>query len=278
MELTNRHYIAFLFILGAFVFFFSHDEVSPVVAEVPIVAHVDALQEVSTVAPASEGKYEYLEITEGCSHRTDELCIWAYAGPGLNYEKVYQLEKGMLLKVDGTKEVNGQTWDHVHFDEWIRYPERSPADWYVPSVSGKIIHAGTIETLTTTPSPSNKRIVVDLSDQMLYAYDGDKEFLTARVSTGSGTTPTPTGTFSVYRKTPTRYMQGPLPGVSDISFDLPGVSWDMYFTKDGAAIHGTYWHNAYGTEQSDGCVNLPPELAKILYDWAPLGTKVVIQE
>ncbi|MDB5257660.1 MAG: ErfK/YbiS/YcfS/YnhG family protein [Chitinophagaceae bacterium] len=250
----------------------THAEADTVVTILPLV-------DTSTipVITQSEGKYEYLEIIEGCAHGTAGLCIWAYAGPGLTYEKIYQLEKGMLLKVVGTKVIDGQTWYHVYFDEWIRYPERSPKDWYVPAVAGRIIRAGGIETVLPT-TPSNKRIVVDLSDQMIYAYDGDTEFLATKVSTGEDTTPTPTGTFTIFRKTPTRYMQGPLPGVTDIEFDLPGVSWDMYFTQGGAAIHGTYWHNNYGTTQSDGCVNLPPEVAKILYDWAPLGTKVAIQK
>lgn len=275
MELTNKHYFAFLFIISA-VIFFSRGDVSPVPAEEPVIEHAEA-----TAAPVvpvtSEGKYEYLEITDGCIHGTGELCIWAYAGPGLDYKKIYQLEKGMLLSVDGTKEINGQTWYHVHFNEWIRYPERTSKDWYVPAIAGRIIRAGGIETLTSTSPATTKRIVVDLSEQMIYAYDGDKEFMVTKVSTGDTSTPTPTGTFTIYKKTPTRYMQGPLPGVTDVPFDLPGVSWDMYFTEGGAAIHGTYWHNNYGTEQSDGCVNVPAELAKILYDWAPLGTKVTIQ-
>jgi hypothetical protein len=282
MTLANKHYIAFLFILLGLMVFVSRDTSSPA----PVITHAEADTVTSTLPPVntstpstvmqSEGKYEYLDVTEGCAHGAAGLCIWAYAGPGLTYEKIYQLEKGMLLKVVGTKEVNGQTWYHVYFDEWIRYPERSPKDWYVPAVAGRIIRAGGIETVLPT-TPSNKRIVVDLSDQMIYAYDGDKEFIAARVSTGEDITPTPTGTFTIFRKTPTRYMQGPLPGVTDIAFDLPGVSWDMYFTQGGAAIHGTYWHNNYGTTQSDGCVNLPPEVAKILYNWAPLGTKVTIQ-
>jgi lipoprotein-anchoring transpeptidase ErfK/SrfK len=50
----------------------------------------------------------------------------------------------------------------------------------------------------------------------------------------------------------------------------------MYFTKDGAAIHGTYWHTSFGTPYSHGCINLPTDKAEKLYEWAPLGTKVVV--
>lgn len=278
MNSTHKQHIGFLIILLAIVFFV-HDEPSPVA---PVsVAHADVLETIPTFVTTTSqenGDYQYLDVTAGCAHDEDSLCIWAYARPSVDSAKVYQLEKGMLLKVVDTKIVDGETWYHVRFDESLRYPERTPKDWYVPSVAGNIIRAGTIETLTSkTVSPTNKRIVVDISDQMIYAYEGDKEFLAARVSTGEYPTVTPLGTFKILRKTPTRYMQGPQPGVTDVAFDLPGVSWDMYFTQGGAAIHGTYWHNNYGTEQSDGCVNLPTELAKMLYDWAPLGTVVTIQ-
>ena len=73
-------------------------------------------------------------------------------------------------------------------------------------------------------------------------------------------------------------MQGPIPGVSDDVYDLPGVPWTMYFTYDGAAIHGAYWHNDFGAQHSHGCVNLPPDKAEQLYDWTPLGTPVLVRD
>lgn len=277
MELTNKHYFGFLLILVFLLAFFSYED-NLTSAPLPV-SHVEASEELPIVTTAShreQGNKQYLEITEGCVHGQDS-CIWAYAGPGTDYKKVYQLEKGMLLNVKDTVTVEDRVWYHVYFDESLRYPERTPKDWYVPAIAGKVIHAGGVETLSGKVV-TNKRIVVDISDQMLYAYDGDKEFLAVRVSTGEAPTLTPTGTFTIFKKIPTRYMQGPQPGVTDVAFDLPGVSWDMYFTEGGAAIHGTYWHNNYGTQQSDGCVNLPPELAKMLYDWAPVGAVVTIQD
>ena len=38
------------------------------------------------------------------------------------------------------------------------------------------------------------------------------------------------------RQTPSRYMQGPVPGISDDEYDLPGVPWTMYFTKQGLSL------------------------------------------
>jgi lipoprotein-anchoring transpeptidase ErfK/SrfK len=124
---------------------------------------------------------------------------------------------------------------------------------------------------------TTKRIVVDRAKQMLYAYEGDTLFMEQSISTGLDDTPTPRGTFTVYAMTPSRYMQGPIDGVSTQSYDLPGVPWNLYFTNEGAVIHGAYWHNHFGKQWSHGCVNLPPEKAKELYDWAELGMKVTVR-
>ena len=74
-------------------------------------------------------------------------------------------------------------------------------------------------------------------------------------------------------------MQGPLPNLIDQQYyDLPGVPWNLYFTDGGAVIHGAYWHNSFGMRYSHGCVNVPPSQARELYNWAPLGTKVIVKD
>ncbi len=113
---------------------------------------------------------------------------------------------------------------------------------------------------------------------MLYAYDGDTLFMQQSVSTGLELSPTPRGTFYIYRKTPSRYMQGPLPNISDQYYDLPGVPWNLYFTEGGAVLHGAYWHNNFGQQWSHGCVNLPPEMAEKIYRWAELGMPITIRD
>ncbi len=123
-----------------------------------------------------------------------------------------------------------------------------------------------------------KRIVVDISEQTLYAYDGDTLFMQELISTGLEFTPTPKETFHIFKITPSRFMQGPIPGVSEQVYDLPGVPWNLYFTKDGAVIHGSYWHDHFGKPWSHGCVNLSPVNAKKLYAWVELGTPVIVQK
>ena len=112
---------------------------------------------------------------------------------------------------------------------------------------------------------------------MLYAYDGEILFMTEPISTGLNLTPTPRGTFTIFKMTPSRFMQGPIPDVSDQIYDLPGVPWNLYFTEDGAVIHGAYWHDHFGKRWSHGCVNLPPQKAKELYFWADIGISVNVK-
>lgn len=113
-----------------------------------------------------------------------------------------------------------------------------------------------------------KWIDVDLSSQTLRAYQGNALMRSMIVSTGISRYPTPTGRFRVYSKYPAVTMSGP-------GYYLPGVPHTMFFYK-GYAIHGTYWHNNFGTPMSHGCVNLTRGDAAWLYGWAPIGTSVVI--
>jgi lipoprotein-anchoring transpeptidase ErfK/SrfK len=49
----------------------------------------------------------------------------------------------------------------------------------------------------------------------------------------------------------------------------------MYFFED-YAIHGAYWRNSFGYAPSQGCVNVPVDVAAQLWEWAPTGTRVVV--
>ncbi|MDQ5962244.1 MAG: YkuD protein [Patescibacteria group bacterium] len=276
---NEKKSILFLAIICGTIFFLSYKNASSIVVA-KILPQTETVLNVSSnqnISSQKQETYEYLEITESCGPDFEGHCIPVYAGPGAEYKKVAELRAGQVFKIKSTENRNGQVWHQVYFDEWLRYPDRVEGDWYIPAVAGRVVVSSDEEMLSSSTPQTNKRIIVDLSDHMIYAYDGDKQFLATKVATGIGSTPTPTGTFTVYKKMPSRYMQGPLPGVSDVPFDLPGVPWNLYFTEDGAVIHGAYWHDRYGTNQSNGCINLPPELAKIVYDWASVGTKVIIQ-
>lgn len=121
-----------------------------------------------------------------------------------------------------------------------------------------------------------RRIEVDLTTQWMYAYAGDTLVWSSGVSTGRDGWNTPTGTFKIYAKYVVQDMQGSSGGESWYVPDVPHV---MYIFG-GVALHGTYWHNAFGTgaRLSHGCINLPLDVAASLYDWAPIGTPVWVHD
>jgi hypothetical protein len=123
---------------------------------------------------------------------------------------------------------------------------------------------------TDAPADGKKWIEVDISDQHLTAWQGDVVVFETTVSTGKPGYRTLPGVFNVYRKYEKTRMTG-------ADYDTPDVPWTMYYSG-GFAIHGAYWHNNFGTPVSHGCVNLPVPEAKALYEWAPMGTEVVVNQ
>lgn len=109
-------------------------------------------------------------------------------------------------------------------------------------------------------------IDVDLTNQMLYAYEGDVVVNSFLVSTGTWLTPTVTGKHKIYVKVRMQDMSGP-------GYYLRDVPYVMFFHGD-YGLHGTYWHNNFGTPMSRGCVNLTIDDAAWLFNWASVGTIV----
>ena len=111
-------------------------------------------------------------------------------------------------------------------------------------------------------------IDVDLTNQMVYAYEGDTLVNSFLVSTGAAPHLTVTGSFHIYERHVKGNMWGP-------GYFLPDVPYIMYFYK-GYGLHGTYWHSNFGTPMSHGCVNLATPDAEWLYYWSTWGTLVKV--
>jgi hypothetical protein len=116
-----------------------------------------------------------------------------------------------------------------------------------------------------------KWIDVSIERQTLVAYEGTRPVYATLVSTGRGglgdpetTSATVQGTFFIYEKHVSVTMDGD--EASDDAFDLRDVPYVQYFHK-GFALHGAYWHDAFGKERSHGCVNLAPADAAWLFEW-----------
>lgn len=105
---------------------------------------------------------------------------------------------------------------------------------------------------------------VDLEQQILTAYEGERLVFATLVSTGRREGSTRTGVFEVRRKITYTQMRGG--GASPYSVE--GVPYVLYF--DGAvALHGAFWHDGFGQRRSHGCVNLAPADAQFIFDFAP---------
>ena len=116
--------------------------------------------------------------------------------------------------------------------------------------------------------PDERWFDINLSTQRMSAYDGNKLIKTFVISTGLPNTPTVTGRFRIYVKYTATLMAGP-------GYYLPNVPWTMYF-YNGYGIHGTYWHNNFGTPMSHGCVNMRNSDAEWAFNFASVGTLVNI--
>ena len=145
-----------------------------------------------------------------------------------------------------------------------------PAATETPGVVAMEVLADTPTNVPPTPGISvgdgERWIDVDLTNQMVYAYEGETVVNSFVVSTGTWLTPTVTGKHKIYVKVRVQDMRGP-------GYHLKDVPYVMFFSGD-YGLHGTYWHNNFGTPMSRGCVNLTIDDAAWLFDWASVGTVV----
>lgn len=145
--------------------------------------------------------------------------------------------------------------------------------WAFPAFAWRanaVIESSTApEFLIARQQRTGRWIEVDLSDQQLTAWNGGKKVRSFSISTGKRRTPTIVGSFAVQSKFRSTRMRGE-------GYDVPNVPYVMYFSG-GYALHGAYWHNDFGTPVSHGCVNMRVSSARWLYNWADVGTPVVIR-
>ena len=172
------------------------------------------------------------------------------------------------LLVDARRDDRGQWWYRIR-DDFIIGLEHYVRAEHVRAIPPE-------EMAPLSPDVEDKLIEVDLNNQIVRAYENSVEVYSAACATGTTFTiegvgtlnfTTPTGKHRIVRKRPSRHMVGADPKRADY-FDLPGVPFCTYFTQDGAAIHGAYWHNDFGHPRSHGCVNVLASDALWFYRWS----------
>jgi len=119
-------------------------------------------------------------------------------------------------------------------------------------------------------------LLIDLSEQKLYAYNTQHRVVrTMPVSSGRSNSPTPIGTSRVLSKFASVTMRGR-------DYVTPGVPWVLCINPEATVcLHGAPWQEQagerFGVPRSHGCVRLPTQQARWLYEHTPLGTSVTIR-
>jgi len=175
---------------------------------------------------------------------------------------------------------NTSTQNHIQFQESFD-PEETEATF----LNTPLLVPSSLAQLPKNPkvlgnSSQQKIIYVDLTNQRLYAYEGENLVYNFLVSTGKWGK-TPTGVFEIWSKFRFIKMSGGSKALHTYYY-LPNVPYTMFFSNNqvassrGYAIHGTYWHNNFGQPMSHGCVNMKPYESCVLFNWSTVGTRVNI--
>lgn len=146
----------------------------------------------------------------------------------------------------------------------------------------------TARPATPNTAVGGKHIVISLSRQALYAYDGSRLVLQTLVTTGNPVLPTPVGNYSIMAKLSPFEFVSPWPPGSPFYYPPSWTQHAMLFRAGGYYIHDAPWRSAFGPGTNGegqpgtnyggthGCVNVPSTSMDALWDWTPIGTPVEV--
>lgn len=167
-----------------------------------------------------------------------------------------------VVRIFAEKQSRGMTFLRIGEGEWL--PARS---------------VGRVSPRQHAPDgvDGQRWIDINLGQQTLAVYEGGDLVFATLMSSGIEGNWTRPGTFQIDSKKETELMRGSFaPDRSDYYY-LENVPWTMYFDQ-ARALHGTYWHDSFGSQQSKGCVNLSPGDAHWLFKWADVGDWVHVYD
>lgn len=234
-------------------------------------------EEVATADRATVGSWVVGTVVDGEYRATlnrDRVAAFVndFAANKVNREA----RTAKVLKDTDTALVEGQTGRTV-----------TDVDGLIDQVASTALQGTTSFAVSVEEQPFesiqvDRRIDVDLADRTATLIEDGQTIATFAMSPGLGTntvgqsssTATDVGEFKVWYKTAKQTMRGTNPDGS--TYETPNVKWATYYNGD-EAFHGTYWHNKFGiADMSHGCVNLSEADAKVVYDFAPIGTPVSV--
>lgn len=178
--------------------------------------------------------------------------------------------------------------DQVVATDWVKGEEVfEGANIWAALKDGSFVYArniGRSAPVAPTPVPSDapatgKWIDVNLTQQLMIAYDGRNAIRTCETTTGMPGWETPTGSFAINNRVANETMASGTIGAENF-FNLKNVLFTQYFTDVGHAIHFAWWRTkeTIGRPGSHGCLNLLLDDSQFYWDWAEIGTPVLVHK
>lgn len=187
-----------------------------------------------------------------------------------------RLYYGQVVWIDQVRTTNGfpeYRWNEAANGHGYGYGDYGEFFW-ADGAGLKILTDDDVATISPNMDPNEKTVTVDLDYQTLSCFEGSREVFYCRISSGKKFDPvsglvtdayaTPSGTLLTYWKIVSKNMTA---GDESAGYSTPAVPWCTFIATGGVAIHGAFWHNAFGERRSHGCVNVSPEDAKWIFRW-----------
>jgi hypothetical protein len=230
-----------------------------------------------TAMPAGQAGF-WAEVTVPYVDLAHEGTVWS---PWLQDHIIYnfppRLYYGQVVWIDQIRTSNGFAEYRWNEDAGHGYGGGAYNEYYWGDGAGfKILTDDDVAPISPNVDPNEKRIEVDLDFQTLSCYEGNNEVFYCRVSSGLNIDPatgaindsldtaTPIGNLLTHWKIMSLNMTA---GSFQSGYSTPAVPWSTMISGDGVAIHGAFWHNAFGEKRSHGCINVTPEDAKYIFRW-----------
>ena len=144
-------------------------------------------------------------------------------------------------------------------------------------------YARQVRDLVIAGLPS-KTIILSHSAQHLWAYENGRVVQDTAVTTGKPPTlATDLGPMKVLSKSAPWKMHSPWPKGSPYWYPDTDVRMVLWFTNTGEGLHDADWQpccwgpgSQFGPYASHGCVHVPLGPEQFLFNWAPVGTPVIV--
>ena len=173
------------------------------------------------------------------------------------------------------KELNPNTW--LTITAIVNGEDGST--WYRTD-AGDFVPSNVVFLPERSEDFSGRWIDVNLSvPATVTAYEGDEPGRSFLAIKGAGSRPTPAGVFTILRRVANETMNSDTIGIPRFGpggYYLTNVLFTQYFTNDGASLHYNYWSGMWGYAGSHGCLGLTYQDSAWLWEWAHVGTPVVI--